>query len=152
MWRFLGLSPFVSLWACGTGVPAPHWTVTDSVGVSITTSEFAEVPAISPTRLKLSLGTIDDGGPTEFFEVRDVEIVDSALVVVANSGTEEVRIFRLDGTFVQSFGRAGRGPRDYTGLKVVQELGDSLLTYDTGNDRIAVRRLDGEFVRSYKLE
>lgn len=49
-------------------------------------------------------------------------------------------------------GREGPGPREFRGLDVIQDVGDSLFTYDSGNDRIGVRRLDGTFVRSYRLE
>ena len=136
---------------CGTEPPS-RWTVVDSAGVSVTLSEDVGLSLESPVSLALSLGTVGEGGPTEFFNVQDVEVVDSSYVVVANSGTEEVRVFRLDGGFVRAFGRAGRGPREYTGLQVVQEWGDSLLTYDTGNERIAVHGPNGQFVRSYKLE
>jgi hypothetical protein len=138
--------------ACADARPDPEWTVVDSAGVRITLSAEADVPETTPSELLLSLGTSDGGGPTEFYRVRDVEIVDASLIAVANGGSEEVRVFSVDGAFVRAMGRDGHGPREFRGLGVIQDVGDSLFTYDSGNDRIAVRRLDGTFVRSYKLD
>lgn len=147
-----GLLLTLAVGGCSVADPEPHWTVSDSASVRITTSTPGSVPEVTPTELVLTLGTVGDGGPTEFFRVRDVEIVDSAEIVVANAGSEEVRAFSLEGTFLRRFGREGRGPRDFTRLEMVQEWGDSLMTYDAGNDRIAIRLPDGTFVRSYRLE
>ena len=139
--------------ACGEGGSVSDWVDVDSAGVRIAVSMEADVSETTPSQLLLSLGTSDGGGPTEFFRVRDVEIVDTSFVAVANGGSEEVRVFRIDdGTFVRAMGREGRGPREFRGLTEIQDVADSLFTYDAGNDRIAVRQVDGTFVRSYKLE
>jgi hypothetical protein len=70
--------------ACADARPDPEWTVVDSAGVRITLSAEADVPETTPSELLLSLGTSDGGGPTDFYRVRDVEIVATSLVAVAN--------------------------------------------------------------------
>lgn len=151
--RFLlALSAVGLVGGCGSPAAEERWTVSDSMGVRIVENDIGDVPALPRFERILSLGTVGAGGPEEFFRVRDVEILDSARIAVANGGTEEVRIFGLDGTFLGAFGGDGHGPREFRGLTLVQDVADSLFTYDSRNDRIAVRNRAGDFVRSYRLE
>jgi hypothetical protein len=149
----LGLIVVALLEACGGSSGADErWTVTDSAGIRIVQSDVTDLPILPELELVLSLGTVGAGGPEEFYQISDIELLDSTHIAVADRGSEEVRIFRLDGTFVMSFGGAGHGPREFRGLSLVQGVADSIFTYDSGNGRIAVRTESGEFVRSYRLE
>ena len=141
-----------ALSACSHPDGVPTVQVVDSAGVAISTSTLSSIPTTTPTSLALTLGTISTGGPTDFFRVRDIEIVDSTDLVVANGGSEQVRVFRTDGTFVSEFGREGHGPREFRGLSMVEQAGDSVVTYDGRNDRITLRSIDGTFLRSYRLQ
>ncbi|HUP52206.1 MAG TPA: hypothetical protein VM198_07010 [Longimicrobiales bacterium] len=138
--------------ACRGGAPAELWTEVDSAGVRIVTSDPDAAAAEPALELLLSIGTVGGGGPHELHRVRDVEIVGTDRIAVANAGSEEIRMFDLEGRFLGSFGGEGRGPEELRGLAMVQDLGDSLYAYDSGNDRVSVRRLTGEFERSFRLE
>lgn len=149
---FFGVTVLAFLQGCGSSSVDERWTVSDSMGLRVVESDVSGAPALPQLELVLSLGTVGAGGPEEFYQVRDVELLDSTRVAVADQGSEEVRIFGLDGTFLGSFGGEGHGPREFRGLSLVQDVADSLFTYDSGNGRIAVRNRAGEFVRSYRLE
>ena len=138
--------------ACIDSVEPDPWTRFDSAGVSIVVSDPTSMRWTGELEELLSLGTIAEGGPTEFFQVRDVEFLGPTSFAVANAGSEEVRIFSLDGTFLRSFGTAGRGPAEFIRLQMVQDYADSILTYDEGNDRIGVRDMEGRLSRSFRLE
>lgn len=137
---------------CGSTRDADAWSVVDSAGVRVVTSREPERTWHTSERPILSLGTIDDTGPTQFFRVRGVELLHGRRVAVVNAGSESIRIFDLRGQLLQEFGRPGRGPAEFTGLSLVGERGDSLVTYDSGNDRIGIRGADGSFKRSFRLE
>lgn len=141
-----------SLLACESQTRGADWTVTDSAGVRITeTRGTPDVWRLGEDPL-LSLGVVDEGGPTEFFQVRDVELLPDGGVAVANRGSEEIRVFEADGSHRLTFGRDGRGPREFLRLSMLQDRGDSLVVYDAGNDRFQVRDDSGAFFRSFRLE
>jgi len=142
----------ITLGGCvGRDVQAP-WEVQDSAGVEVITNRAAlEEWEVSPEPL-LSLGTVDAGGPTDFFRVRSIASLGPRGFVVANGGSEELRFFTPEGEFIRAVGRSGHGPGEYQGLFTVERIGDSLFTYDGGNDRISVLSPDGRFVRSFRLE
>lgn len=142
--------------ACGEPPPSSPWVVRDSAGVQIVTtpaSTLASAPAwsLDPSPV-LDLGTVSDGGPTEFFEIRDVRFLPGDRLVVANGGSEELRFFSLEGEHLHSAGKPGNGPREFKGLAMVRTRGDSLVTFDGGNDRFSVRGPWGEYGRSFRLD
>lgn len=137
---------------CADSAGSPAWTVWDSAGVEIISNSapssywrLGEEPVIS-------LGVVDQGGPTEFFRVEDIAILDDGGVAVANRGSEQVRLFDAEGRHLLSFGRKGSGPREFRLLSLVEAYGDSLLVYDEGNDRITVWSRGGRFGRSFRLD
>ena len=137
--------------ACAESPEGSRWTVRDSAGVEIVSSA-GNAPRWDLGDPLLLLGTVDDPGPTQFHRVRDVELLQDGGLVVANQGSEELRIFSADGTFRASVGGKGHGPQEFDGLALVESFADSLLTWDGGNQRITVRLLDGTFMRSFHLE
>jgi len=142
--------------ACAEAPPPSRWVVRDSAGVEIVTTpdaSLASAPAWSLDREPLlDLGTVTDGGPTEFYDVEDVRFLPGDRIVVANRGSEELRFFSLGGEHLHSAGRPGNGPREFKGLAMVRTRADSLITYDGGNDRFSVRGPWGEFGRSFRLD
>lgn len=143
---------FVVVAGCTSPDKAPRWTVADSAGIEIVANAGgAEEWTLSgdPT---VTLGVVDQGGPTEFFRIADIAMLDGGALAIANSGTEEVRLFSPTGRFLGSFGREGHGPREFTRLSRVDAYSDSLMTYDGGNDRISVWGSKGTWVRSFRLQ
>lgn len=137
--------------ACSDSVQGGvQWSTYDSTGVEIIVNRG------SPSRWRLEekpvleLGAIDASGPTKFYRVRDIELLPNGEVVVANQGSEELRIFAEGGAVRASVGGKGHGPEEFDGLAMVESFADSLLTWDGGNQRFSVRRLDGTLLRTFK--
>lgn len=137
--------------ASGSGEDA-RWQVRDSAGVEIVTSEAPPPAWALDAEPVLELGSIDAGGPFEFYRVRDMALLPDGGLVVANQGSEELRIFAADGTHRGSAGGRGHGPAEFDGLGMVAVFGDSLLVWDAGNQRLSVRRLDGTLARTFLLD
>jgi len=137
--------------ACSTPDDRVRSSVRDSAGVEIITTAGALPSWELSGEPVLELGSIDDPGPTQFFRVRDVELLDDGGLVVANQGSEELRIFGPDGAHRATVGRKGHGPAEFDGLSMVESFADSLLVYDSGNQRLSVRRLDGSLARTFQL-
>lgn len=132
-----------------TGLPV---TESDSSGVRIVTSaqppeewELSEGPLID-------LGSINEPGPTEFFQVEAARFLPNERFVVANRGTEQLRLFAEDGSFLGAVGQDGNGPEEFRGLSWIAVRGDSILARDWGNDRVSVRDESGAYGRSFRLE
>lgn len=136
---------------CAGTETVARWTEADSAGIHVIVSQ-AEAPPwhLSPTPL-LSLGVVDQAGPEEFSRIQDLEILNDGGVAVANGGSEEVRIFAADGRHLGSIGRRGRGPGEFSGLYVLDQISDSLVTFDLGNARVSVWAKDLSLARSYSM-
>lgn len=141
-----------SVVGCQAERPSEAWSVSDSAGVEVVTSRLPGPSWTLSEEPTLSLGVVEGKGPTQFFGVTDLELLPDGRIVVANGGTEEVRIFSGRGRHLGGFGRGGNGPREFRRLSMVQTHADSLLTYDEGNDRISVWGPDGAWKRSFRLE
>jgi hypothetical protein len=60
-------------------------------------------------------------------------------VVIANSGTNELRVFDNHGRFQNSIGRKGEGPGEFAGaLHVVRLSEASFAVFDQGNQRLSI--------------
>ena len=60
-------------------------------------------------------------------------------VVIANSGTSELRVFDRQGQFQKTVGRRGEGPGEFTGALHAARLTDtSFAVFDQGNQRLSV--------------
>lgn len=112
--------------------PFVQW---DSAGVSIAESSAPVWPrghgwrvADAPT---LTIGTADGDPATQLYEVGAVLRLDDGRILVANTGTHEIRIFSASGEHLTSLGREGSGPGEFRwprGLWVLP--GDSLAVVD----------------------
>jgi hypothetical protein len=143
--------------ACGTEAGAgAEYTTIDSAGVTIVTSvsgawtdETAWRVAMEPT---LDIGVFDGPEAYQLFQVRDARRLSDGRIVVANTGTNEIRFFDEQGIHVGSVGRQGSGPGEFEGLGAVWWYpGDSLLAYDVRLTRATVFDTQGGFGRSYRV-
>ena len=137
---------------CAGSDTGARWTTTDSAGIEIVSSTGTPPRWDLDPEPLLQLGSMDAPGPMQFYRVVDVELLPDGGLVVANEGSEELRVFAADGAFLGSAGREGHGPDEFDGLAMVESYGDSLMTWDEGNQRISVRSLDGRLVRTFQLE
>jgi hypothetical protein len=69
-------------------------------------------------------------------------------VVVANGGSNELRVYSNEGVHIKTVGERGSGPGEFTSLLGLFALpGDSLLAYDPGLARVSVFTPEVEFAR-----
>ncbi|MDZ4675296.1 MAG: hypothetical protein SGI84_12630, partial [Gemmatimonadota bacterium] len=61
--------------------------------------------------------------------------------VVANAGTQELRIFDSNGALLSRFGRRGKGPGEFERLGWVGHSGDTAFVFDGASNRLSTIRL-----------
>jgi hypothetical protein len=71
--------------------------------------------------------------------------------VIANSGTNELRFYDGDGTYLFMRGGEGGGPGEFRSMGEIWTLGDSLFIYDFGQMRMTVCSTAGEFGRTFRV-
>ncbi|MFW6201407.1 MAG: hypothetical protein ACOC8B_02435 [Gemmatimonadota bacterium] len=142
--------------SCGiAGDAAPEQVVRDSAGVAIveireTAWETADEWRLEPEP-SVAIGVVD-GGPEAYqlFRVTDAVRFPGDTVVVANSGTAELRYYDAEGRYVRSVGGSGEGPGEYRMIGFVDRLGsDSLIVWDGNLRRGTILGRDGGFGRTF---
>lgn len=130
------------LGACSAPDVAPPLVVQrDSAGVRI-------IEALRPVWGDSSLWSIDPdpivdltlsgtGTSHEFFRVRDVKQRPDGTVVVADRGSQEVRLYSSQGEFLGSAGGVGDGPGEFRNLWKVEPSAERILALDQ-RGRVAV--------------
>jgi hypothetical protein len=157
--RFVGLLccglAIATASACVASNKSEKPTVRDSAGVEIVENH---APAQAVARLVLdSVPDIDLGrtadDPHEEFSGTVIPVrLSGGVLVVANGGTHELRVYDAKGKWRQSIGRYGEGPGEFRSLGWLHlGAGDTLRTYDWSLLRISVFAPDGSFQRSTYL-
>lgn len=138
---------------CTGGSGADGAIVRDSSGVLIVESSSpawreGDEWRINPEPL-ISIGMVE--GPVEYQLLRVANAFRSrdGQILVANAGTNEIRVYGNDGAFLHSMGRTGGGPGEFARLRSVYLHRDSVFAYDWGQQRISVFDPRGTFVRSF---
>ncbi|MDE2763113.1 MAG: hypothetical protein OXK74_10060 [Gemmatimonadota bacterium] len=73
--------------------------------------------------------------------------------MIANTGTNELRVFDAEGAHLATWGREGEGPGEFTGLSGVEPWpGDSVVAWNTATWVISVFDAVGVFGRSFTLD
>lgn len=120
-------------------------------------SGFAQVPPVGQgAQWKLSpepVLTIGEAGTAqgEFLRITGMTRTVSGHIVVANSGTNEIRIFNATGKFLKAYGGTGSGPGEFRSMHWVGKSGDSLFLFDELAVRISTFTVDGGFINSAPL-
>jgi hypothetical protein len=155
-WYLAVIAALASGGACAGGAGSPAMSsVRDSLGIRIVENR---APVSSGFLLTLdSTPVIDLGGASgglreEFsgfvFPVR----LSNGRLVVANSGSHELRAFDAGGNFDKPIGRTGDGPGEFRSLAWLNAgTGDTLRTYDWNLLRVSVFSDEGVFQRSMYL-
>lgn len=72
-------------------------------------------------------------------------------IYVADLGTAKIHQFNLDGEFIKSFGREGRGPGEFSRNINVSAKNDSLFVTDFSNLNVTIFKASGEYVDTFYL-
>lgn len=154
----LYLTALLPLTGCvGSDASVGAFSVNDSAGVEIAVSHapaWATAPAaqwsIAETPL-VDLTQTGDGPLHEFYRVQDALIRPDGSIVVANSGSSEVRVYSSKGRVIGSVGREGEGPGEYRQIsRLIGLPGDSIGVFSWPM-RLTVLAPDLTFVRTHAL-
>ena len=152
--RFISLLVSV-LPACSNDLNHETVTVTDSAGVTIVESlkplwEEGEGWRLSEEPV-LTIGS--ENGPEEYslYGVAAALRLPDGNIVIANSGTDELRYYDSTGNFLHSVGQDGFGPGEFKRMSGVWLVGDSIFVNDWGQDRLSVFSASGEYGRTIML-
>jgi hypothetical protein len=130
--------------------------VRDSAGVKIVENRDSEWPAGQGWQLAsqpaLDIGAADGDPNYQLFQVVGALRLNDGRIVIANSGTGELRFYEGSGEFISKTGRRGGGPGEFQGLRWLGRLSaDSLLAFDWRDRRISTFDPKGNYVRSVTL-
>lgn len=116
-------------------------TASDSAGIRIVMA--AQPPSGPPVPLlvdaapELSIGAEAGEAEYELFRVSDAVRLSDGRIVVANSGTSELRAFDASGRFLARVGRAGAGPGEFGSYPIrLHHVGGELLASDAEAARL----------------
>ena len=88
---------------------------------------------------------VEAGEPVyELYRVNDARVLPDGRVVIANSGSSEIRFFDPNGRFLNAHGSNGTGPGEYRVIDGVHVFADDSITvFDQFNQRISIIDFDG---------
>lgn len=130
--------------------------VRDSAGVAIVENagdiwSGPRLRRLSPEPL-VRIGALEGDEPYLFDGIRGIVALQDGRVVVANSGTNTLRWFDADGTFLFEQGGSGEGPGEFSHLgDLTRTAGDTLLATDWGGRKAVAYAPDGTYVRTTSL-
>lgn len=144
-----------ALTACGDAGPGARPVIRDSAGVTIAENV---APAwgeggwrIDPDPV-VDIGVLEGEEVYQLFRVTGARRLSGGRIVVANSGTHELRFYGPDGRYEGASGREGGGPGEFRRLELLGLLaGDTIVTYDGSQERISIFGPDGRYVRAVPL-
>ena len=139
-----------------TGLDA---VVHDSAGITIVENS----PPAPDSRLSweigaqpsLSIGAVESGGADELFQVRDAIRLADGRIVIANSGSSELRVFNADGSHAGTWGRRGEGPGEFPArgpTAISLWPGDSIAASDEFRARLSLFDLNGAHGRDVAFD
>ena len=143
---------------CGTADAASgaqsSFTVRDSAGIRIveSTEPAEDRPWVISDSPLFQVGNVSGRPEYELYRVRGALRLSDGSIVIANSGTGELRWYSLTGEFLHSAGGTGEGPGEFLALASVFHLADdSTAAWDRRLRRLSIFGANGAFVRSLQL-
>lgn len=131
----------------------PSVTRADSAGIEVVTNHvaLAELPAWSLDGPAVSIGSFDDAAQ-QLFQVTAARRLADGRIVVANSGSHELRFFDPGGAFLAAAGGKGEGPGEFQRLWALdQTAGDTLYAWDLRTFRVSRFTGQGEFLDDFRM-
>ncbi|MDE2763686.1 MAG: hypothetical protein OXQ94_00315 [Gemmatimonadota bacterium] len=130
---------------------------TDSAGIEII--ENARPPDDSRLGWRIgpepavSIGRVEGDDPYLLHGVSDAMMLGDGRIVVANSGTQELRVFNESGTHLATWGGEGEGPGEFSWLGAIEPWpGDSIIAWYGPRRDISVFGADGNYGRGFTFE
>ena len=141
----------------GTLPDAPASETRDSAGVRIVDNARPADDARLPWRIGpdpvVSIGEVTGDESYMLHRANDAATLPDGRIVVANTGTNELRVFDAAGVYLTTWGRAGEGPGEFTALAGVATWpGDSIAAWDARSRVISIFDSGGTLGRTFFLE
>ncbi|MDE2652179.1 MAG: hypothetical protein OXI71_00030 [Gemmatimonadota bacterium] len=135
----------------------PQIEIRDSAGIRIIENPRPPEGSRLPWRIgpepSLSIGERTGDEPYMLYLPSSSFRFPDGRIVVANRGTEEVRVFDSRGTHLATWGGRGDGPAEFETLgDVAPWTGDSILAWDFGDYGISIFDSDRNYGRSFFLQ
>ena len=137
----------------------PEVVVRDSAGVSIVENSApapdSRLPWEFGTQPSLSIGAVDSGEADQLFQVTDATRLADGRIVIANSGSNELRVFNADGSHAATGGGRGEGPGEfvsYSPSALATWPGDSIAAVNPWGTRLSLFDADGNHGRDVSLD
>lgn len=132
-------------------VPAhPAWEGADSATARRAAQDSVWALSDQP---QIDIGSVAGSPNYQLFHATHAVRLDDGRIVVANTGTQELRYYAPDGRHLLTTGRNGGGPAEFRGLKWIGKTpDDSVLAFDEANARISIFGPDGRFAHSVTLD
>ena len=104
------------------------------------------------TEPTVSIGELEGSEPYLLDRVGDALVLPDGRIVVANGGSDELRVFDASGIHVVTWGGRGEGPGEFTNLGQVHRWpGDSLLALYSQARRLTALDPEGNYGRDFAL-
>lgn len=137
--------------AGGTDDVVHETVVRDSSGILIV-ENGSGAPAVLHLSADpvLEIGELEGAPEYQLHNVRYVTALSDGTIVIANTGTDEIRFYDARGKHLRSVGGSGAGPGEFRNITQLRRLtGDTLMAYDSQNRRVSLFSRDGEYVRDF---
>jgi hypothetical protein len=144
------------LGACTEEAGTSPSIVRDSAGITIVENTAPAWQEGAEWRIDAApepaIGLVDGPPELQLFRVTGALRLDDGRIVVANSGTSELRFYDTHGSHLHTAGGRGEGPGEFTGpIQLFRWGADSLVAWDGQLLRISVFSNDGAFARAFPV-
>ena len=138
------------------GADLPTSQTRDSAGILITENARPADGSRLGWRIgpepTVTIGAVEGEDPYLFQWVGSAFRISDGRIVVANGGTDEIRVFTATGTHLLSWGGRGQGPGDFVNLSMAGPWpGDSIVAWHSGNYGVSFFDDRGRFGHSFGL-
>ena len=136
--------------------PAAALVIRDSAGVEIvenaTPSDGSRLPWRIGPEPSVEIGVSDGEEPYMLYRAYDATLLTDGRIVIANTGTQELRVFDSAGVHLATWAGAGQGPGEFTGLSQVEPWsGDSIIAWYGPRGGLSVFDAGGTHGRDFVL-
>ena len=145
--------------ACQAGclAKASAQATRDSAGIHIVENARPADDSRLPWRVgpepAVSIGEVFGAEAYLLHQADDATILPDGRIVIANTGSNELRVFDAAGVHVATWGRVGEGPGEFTSLSGVEPWpGDSVVAWNNSTWVISVFDAEGVLGRSFTLD
>ncbi len=145
-----------ALAACTFDGGSPRYTVRDSAGVTIVETRTGtwgdgDGWTVAP-RPNLRIGVVDGDPRYQFDRVLLAARATDGRIVVADGGSQEIRVFDPDGGHLVSMGGEGDGPGEFRSMNDAVLIGDTIGVFDGALGRVSHFDLSGALLGSIRIQ